>query len=153
MSLQARPPDETLIPLSDGDWILVKKWLTAGDANKVYARMVKGMRAGETKPDGTSAHIIDYDIEQMGGLSQAVAYLLDWSAKAPDGQPLPLRDARGELSTRLIEEGLLVLPPEAFKEITDAISEHVRKMDAEREARKNAPGSESASPAISPSAA
>src|SRR5262245_7939061 len=149
MSLQVRPPEDCIIQLSDGDWILVKKWLTAGEANKVFSRMVKHMRSGEPNAQGESRPDIDYDIEQMGGLSQAVAYLLDWSAKGPDGKPLVIRDQ----SPRVIEEMLLALPQDAYKDITDAIGEHVKKMEAERVARKNAPASESGSPAISPSAA
>jgi hypothetical protein len=143
MSLQVRPPEDTILQLSDGDWILVKKWLNAGEANKIFTRMVKKMGPGETQPDGTTRADIEYDVEQMGGLSQAVAYLLDWSAKDPVGKPLVIRDK----SPREVEEALLALPQEAYREITEAIGNHAKRMETE----KNVPSGETASPATSPS--
>jgi hypothetical protein len=141
MALQIRPPEDTLLQLSDGDWILVKKWLNAGENNKVFARMVKTMKTGEPDKDGKAKPDVEYDIEQMGGLSQAVAYLLDWSAKDPEGKPIVIRDK----SPREIEEALLALPAEAYKEITEAVDAHTKRMEAERTERKNSPvpGSES----------
>jgi hypothetical protein len=133
MALQVRPPEDALISLSDGDWILVKKWLTAGENNKVFARMVKTMKTGEPDKDGKAKPDVEYDIEQMGGLSQAVAYLLDWSAKDPEGKPMVIRDK----SPRDVEEMLLMLPADAYKEITEAIDAHVKRMEAERTAPKN----------------
>lgn len=146
MALQVRPPEDALLSLSDGDWILVKKWLTAGENNKVFARMVKTMKTGEPGADGKAKPDIDYDIEQMGGLSQAVAYLLDWSAKDSDGKPIVIRDK----SPREVEEALLALPAEAYKEITEAIEAHTKRVEVERTAPKNAPsGNESNSTSIS----
>jgi len=147
MALQVRPPEDCILQLSDGDWILVKKTLTAGESNKVFSRMVKRMKSGEAQADGTSRPEVEYDIEQMGGLSQAVAYLLDWSAKDTNGKPIVIRDK----SPREIEESLLALPQDAYKEITEAISEHVKRTDAEREARKNGQTSEIVSLPTSPS--
>lgn len=140
MALKVRPPEDDVLQLSDGDWILVKKWLTAGENNKVFARMVKTMKTGEPDKDGKAKPDIDYDIEQMGGLSQAVAYLLDWSAKDSDGKPIVIRDK----SPREIEEALLALPAEAYKEITEAIDAHTKRVEAELTERKNEVGKSSA---------
>jgi hypothetical protein len=144
MALQVRPPEDTLLSLSDGDWILVKKWLNAGESNKVFSRMVKTMKAGDPGKDGKSKADVEYDLEQMGGLSQAVAYLLDWSAKDAEGKPIVIRDK----SERDVEQALLALPAEAYKEITNAIDEHVKQMEVELTALKNARAGASVSPAI-----
>jgi DsbC/DsbD-like thiol-disulfide interchange protein len=77
-------------------------------------------------------------------LSQAVAYLLDWSAKDAEGKPIVIRDK----SERDVEQALLALPAEAYKEITNAIDEHVKQMEVELTALKNARAGASVSPAI-----
>jgi hypothetical protein len=148
MSLQVRQPEDTLIQLSDGDWILVKKWLNAGEANKVKTRMIKSMKAGETGTDGKAKADMEFDIDQMGGLSQAIEYLLDWSAKDPDGKPIVIRNQPPDF----IQGALLGLPQDAYDEVIKAVEDHVAKMEAERVERKNVQASSSESSSISPSA-
>ena len=62
-------PELVRIDLTLGDWILIKKRLTAGEQRRVFARMVKTMKAGEG---------IEIDPERAG-LSNLVEYLVDWS--------------------------------------------------------------------------
>ena len=144
MSLQVRRPEERILNLSDGDWILVKKYLNAGEAQDVFTRMVKAVKAGETDKDGNTKADVNYDIGQMGGLSEAVEYLLDWSAKDPDGKPIVIRDRPAEE----IEASLKSLPAEAFREISKAIDRHKQEMEAEL---KNAQAGATESPATSTS--
>jgi hypothetical protein len=106
------------------------------------------MKAGEPGEDGKTKPDVEYDIAQMGGLSQAVTYLLDWSAKDPSGKPIMIAGK----SADDVANALLALPQEAYKEITDAIDEHVKKVEAERQERKNGLGIVSESNPISSSA-
>lgn len=152
MSLQVRPPEDLLLKLADGDWIVVKKRLTAGETQKVFARMVESVEPGEEGEDGKTKARMKFDIGQMGGLSQCVEYLLDWSAKDADGKILPMRDKRGELSPRLIQAGLESLPHDAFKEISDAIESHIKAMEEEIAGQKKASAGETVSSATSSSA-
>jgi hypothetical protein len=144
---QVRPPDDgQIIQLSHGHFIIVKKWLTAGEYNQTFKRMVKSMKTGESDKDGKSKADIEYDIEQMGGLSQAVEYLLDWSMKDLDGKPIVIVGKTPEYR----QHALLSLPPEGYQAITKAIDAHVEKMKAESEDPKNEL-SGSDTPATSPS--
>jgi len=149
MALQVRRPEDTIIQLTDGEWILVKKWLNAGESHEVFSRMVKSVKAGELDAAGNPTTDMNFDIAQMSGISKAVVYLLDWSAKDPDGKQIVIRDK----SPREVESALKSLPLDAFKEISAAIDAHEQKMDAELAAKKNGLATESASSATSPSVA
>ena len=149
MALQVRRPDDIVLQLSDGEWILVKKWLTAGESHQVFARMVKTLKQGQPDDAGKPTADMNFDIAQMGGMSKAVAYLLDWSAKDPEGKPIVIRDR----SAREVETALNSLPPEAFKEISEAIDAHEKRMEQELAALKNAPATGKESSAPSPSVA
>jgi hypothetical protein len=132
-------PETVRLPLSDGDWIEVKKRLTAGEARAVMGRMVKTMTPGEK---------IELDPLQVGR-SKALEYLVDWSLIGPDGKSLVIRDQSREAIGQLLDS----LDEDSFAEITKAIETHEKAMEAERDEEKNAPDGASASSAISPSVA
>ena len=136
-------PQEVQIALSDGDWIRVKKRLTAGEAREQFARIVKDAPGGE-RPTLDSVGV---------GLSRILAYLLDWSLVDEKGHVLPLRNSRGELAPDVMTASINSIDPESFKEILQAIEAHEEAMDAERTAEKNDQAGENKSPAISLSAA
>jgi len=127
-------PDVTKLEISGGDWLLVKKRLTAGETRKIFARMVKTMTPGEK---------IEVDPLQVGR-SQAVEYLVDWSFVE-----LPIRGK----SSGEIGDAMDLLDMESFNEVVQAIGDHEKRMEDERTAEKNVPADESTSPAISSSAA
>lgn len=109
MSRFVRPESEKL-EISGGDWLLVKRRLTAGEQRHAFARVVKRSTIGEK---------LELDPEVMG-LEKIVAYLLDWSLKDDTGQVVPVRDE----PTRSVEASLLALDPASFREIFEAISAH-----------------------------
>lgn len=141
MSLQVRRPEDLIIQLSDGDWIRIKKFLNAGESQDVLARMVRGVKAGETSESGQTRAQMDFDITQMGGLSKAVEYLIDWSAKGPDGKEIIIRDK----SKSDVEAALKSITSEGFKEITDAIDAHEKAMEVEVQEKKRTPVGEATS--------
>jgi hypothetical protein len=109
-------PDIVRLPLSDGDFIDIKKELNAGENRRVFARLVKDMHAGEK---------IQLEPEQVG-LTKVVEYLIGWSFTDGNGKPVD------------VSEGAIQnLDQDTFTEITKAIDAHEEKMDAERTARKN----------------
>lgn len=130
-------PETVRLPLSDGDWIEVKKRLTAGEARAVMGRMVKTMTPGEK---------IELDPLQVGR-SKALEYLVDWSLIGPDGKSLAIRDQSRSAIGPLLDS----LDEESFGEITKAIDDHEKAMEAERDEEKNAQDGANASSAISPS--
>ena len=103
-------PETVKLDLSHGDWLLVKKRLTAGEQRHAFARIVKKMELGEKTqidPEAT-------------GLATMVAYLLDWSLCDDTGAGVPIRDQPASL----VEAALLALDPDSFREIHDAIQAH-----------------------------
>lgn len=120
------------LPLSDGDWIIVKRRLNVGDARDEFARRYE-------YPEGGGPPRVR--LSQIG-FSQVVAYLLDWS--------LPEMPIRG-LSPDALDTVLRNLAPEDFAEIQTAIEDHIDDLDAQRAAEKKTPTGASTSPATSPS--
>ena len=115
--------DEDLrIPISRGDWLLVRKHLTAGDERDIQVHTVKSSIAGE-KPE--------LDLGQLG-YSQAAGYLLDWSITDADDKPVVIRDRPyAEVVAKLRAQ-----TPESVAEILEAIQAHDAAMRAERDFQK-----------------
>jgi len=99
MSLRVRRPETIRIALSDGEWILVKKYLTAGEQRAIFRRMMR---------DGVTGDQID---SVRVGWSKMVGYLLDWSATDPDGKLIAIHDK----SEDEIGAALDAMPVDAFK--------------------------------------
>lgn len=108
-------PETIRIPISQGDWLLVKKYLTAGERRRSLARMVKTMSPGSKT---------ELDPEQVG-LSETVEYLVDWSF------PESIRNEPSDVMAAI----LLSFDPESFGEILAAIQAHEQRMQAEKNAR------------------
>jgi hypothetical protein len=103
-----------------GDWLVVKKHLTAGENRAMFAGM---MRA-----DGEAIDRVKV------GLSRIVAYLLDWSIEDADGKPVVIRDQ----PTNVVASALDALEPDSYREILTAIEAHEEAMEKAREQEKNA---------------
>jgi hypothetical protein len=136
-------PQEIQLSLSDGDWIRVKKRLTAGEAREQFARIVKDAPGGE-RPTLASMQV---------GISRILAYLLDWSLTDEKGMVLPLRNGRGELAVDVMTASLNSIDPDSFSEILSAVEAHEEAMEKEREVEKNSQATASNSSAISTSVA
>lgn len=127
-------PEIVRLPLSEGQWITVKRRLSAGEQREYYARMmmqgIEPMRADPLKV----------------GLALVAAYLLDWSLIDDDGEPVTI----AQQPIEIVESAINLLEPERFGEIHAAIAEHERTQAAARAEEKKGQGGESKSLAISP---
>lgn len=117
---RVRKPEQHRINLSLGDWLIVKKHLTAGDRRA----MMRRMRSAGVGP-------MDYDTSRVG-LAKILTYLLDWSILDADGNVIDIRDKPQEF----VEGALDSLEPESFTEILQAIDAHDEAMEKEREEEK-----------------
>jgi len=136
MSSRMRRPETVRLEISRGDWLIVKKHLTAGESRGMLGNMLRlGARLSDTAVDPTKV-----------GLSRIVAYLLDWSITDADDKPVVIREQPFDVVAAAVDN----LEPEAFAEILAVIEAHETAMEEERQ--KN-PHGESAPSAISPSAA
>jgi hypothetical protein len=124
MGSRYRRQEEHRLDISDGDWLLVRKHLTAGEERDAQARVIKSgsFKQGE-KPE--------LDLEHLG-ISQAVSYLIDWSITDADDKPIRIRDQ----SYAFVAAALRNQTPESLREILDAIQAHDGAMTAEREIQK-----------------
>jgi hypothetical protein len=131
MGSRYRKQEEVRLELSGGDWLLVRKHLTAGEEREAHARVIKaGTFVHGSKPE--------LDPEQLG-IAQAVSYLLDWSITDADDQPIRIRDqAYGFVAAALKNQ-----TPESLREILEAIQAHDAAMLEAREQEKKDPGGKS----------
>src|SRR5262249_13179874 len=109
-------PEAVTIPLTDGDWIIVRRRLNTAETREMFTRRY------EFGPD----NLPRVNLRQVG-VSKVTAYLIDWS--------FPELPIRGVTITEL-EAALGKLEPEDFAEIQTAIEEHEFLQEQEREAQK-----------------
>jgi hypothetical protein len=120
MSRFVRPETRTLT-LANGDQLIVRARLTAGEQREQFARMYTQGPNGQVH-----RNLLMIDV----GL--VIAYLLDWNLKDDAGQLVPIRD----LSAADLHQVLNQLDPVSFDEIQKAIEAHEQAMQAEREDQK-----------------
>lgn len=130
---RVRQPESVQLSISEGDWILVKKHLTAGEQRRIYARMYRSLGTG----------VVEVDPVQTG-LSLIVEYLLDWSLT---------HAVVREQAAEAVIQALDALPPEDFDEIKVAVEAHDEAMRQLRAQEKKLRNGATALSAISTSAA
>lgn len=130
-------PETVRLPISEGDFIDVKKRLNHGESDDYFARIAPYTNPGEP---------IRMETRQIR-TSKVLAFLLGWSL-TQKGTPIPYAIDMPD-NARLAT--LNSLYPDTFTEIFKAIDAHEDRIAAEDAAAKNGKGGAIASPAISPS--
>jgi len=126
-------PETIQIPISDGDYIVVKKRLNYGESTKAKATIVKDFHAdGRVTPD--------FEVVEI---AQVLAYLVEWSLVDEHGQQIPIDTHQKRLAAINAQDTATI------RELIDAVDAHVKAMDEERAAEKNVTAGETASPATS----
>jgi hypothetical protein len=136
MAWQTERPQTVKIENGRGDWVLLKKRLTAGERHDQLAMLTSGSPLDELRVNRLKV-----------GLSKMVAYLVDWSVTDPDGKPIEILYQAPDV----VEQALRNLPQDVFTEILELIDKHDDAMDAARSAEKNGQAGESSSSPDSPS--
>ena len=132
-------PESDRLPLSNGDWILVRRRLNTGQQRAHLHRCT-------AVDDDDGVRRID---SLDHGLSTVVAYLLDWSLTDAAG-PIPLRDETGRPFDPTALAALVDnLDPDDFTEIKAAIEAHRDKQTADRADAKKKAGRPTSSPTAS----
>jgi len=130
-------PDVLRLPISGGDFLIVKRRLTAGEQREAYARMYP--------PNATNGKR-EVDPLQIG-ISMVLAFLVDWSLTDDEGRPVEIKGQPIEV----VRSALDALDPESYAEIRAAIDDHEAAMARERDELKKIRDGERESLAISPS--
>ena len=136
MSSRMRRPETVKLDITRGDWLLVKKHLTAGEQRAIFSRMMR---------EGISGDRID---AIRVGWAKMVGYLLDWSITDADDKPVVIMDR----SEDEIGAALDALDTDSFAEILKAVETHEKAMEKERASQKKILTGGRASSATSPSA-
>lgn len=129
-------PDDTILKISNGDTLTVRRRLNHGEQSQMFERMYLAGVDGRVHLNVLAT-----------GIAIVTAYLIDWSLTGEDGRVRVIRDQPIEVVTAALNE----LSPEDFGEIRAAIEAHERAMAAERSAAKKIHDGETDSVATSPS--
>lgn len=106
-------PTTTKLPLSDGDWIEVKRRITYEEQEALNAASVK--RESLAPGAGIQMDLATYNIERLA------MWLVDWSFEDEAGAVVPCdRDA------------IKLLDPATAKEVDAALTAHIAGLEAER---------------------
>ena len=103
------------LPLSDGDWVLVRAELTYGQQRRLAASGLTGVDATVTSGDRLKVDLAAYDLERLG------TWLLDWSFTDGDGDHIILTRERIE-----------ALHPDTAGEINAALDTHIEALEAKK---------------------
>ena len=114
-------PEVVRLDLAEGDWIDVKKFLTAGEEARMNGAGLRQM----TQEDGKAAFTLDFERLR---LAQVAAYVVAWS----------FVDAKGN-QTKPTPENVSALSGDVLKEIGDAIDTHLQRMEEEKKRPTSAP--------------
>ena len=129
-------PEAVTLPLSDGDWILVKRQLNAGEQRTMFVRMM--MKTPEAFNGGPPQEPRIDPAEVM--LSTILTYLVDWSFVDDTGARVVIFRQPIEV----VRAALDAIDVESYKEIVDAVQTHADALTAEAEALKANPTGEHA---------
>ena len=110
-------PAEVRIAISDGDYLIVKNRLNAGETLDMYARM----RGADEKVDPLKF-----------GHAVIGAYLLDWSITDDDGRVVSIRNQPPDV----VAGALTNLEYPDYQEILAAIQAHEQTIAAARQEKK-----------------
>ena len=124
MSRFVRPQTRTLT-LANGDHLIVRERLTAGEQRAHVARMYPTDAAGVPRRDPL-----------MFRVAAVLAYLLDWNLRDDAGNAVLIRDLAAADLLQVLDS----LETDSFDEIYDAIAAHDAAMTTEREQQKKTDG-------------
>ena len=136
MSIRVRKPATVRLDLSEGDHLLVKEDLTAGEYRELMRASARPVMV--TQASAAAAPTMELD-PVAAGVATVLAYLLDWSFCDADGRKIPVADQPRELVRAALDN----IDADAYMEVQKAIQEHqaARKaaIDAEKKTRSGAP--------------
>lgn len=123
MSVRMRRPATARLELSQGDYLIVKQHLTAGEHHD-------WIRAS-TRPVALGGPGIELD-PVAAGVALVLAYLLDWSFQDAEGRPLVIADQ----PPQVVQSALNHIDADAYMEVQTAIQQHQAAMTAVVEDQK-----------------
>ena len=134
MSIRVRRPDTDRLEISEGDYLIVKRDLTAGEFREMIRRSTRPMVV--TAAGAAPAMELD---PTAAGVAVVIAYLIDWSFADVDGRKLAIADQ----PANVVRAALDSIDASAYLEVQRAIQEHQRAraaaLDEEKKTRNGEP--------------
>ena len=127
MSIRVRRPATERLELSQGDFLIVKQDLTAGEYRAFLRAATKPMALAA----GGATPAMELD-PIAAGEAMVLAYLLDWSFQDADGRPLVIADQ----PPAVVRAALDHLDHASYMEVQRAIQAHQAATEAATEAEK-----------------
>jgi hypothetical protein len=113
MSIRVQRPDTDRLTLSSGDWLLVKRYLNAGEMNEVARAVLTPTAVGATAAPMTIDPV-------TGPIAWVMAYLLDWSFQHADGSALAIAGQ----PPAVVRAALQTITFDTYTEVVQAVSAH-----------------------------
>jgi hypothetical protein len=130
-------PQVERLPLSDADWIELKRDLTVGEEKDISLLAMRELSQG----DGAVKFTMDY---QLVPFAKAVIYLVGWSFHNAKG-PVKLEDDQRKRLSQL-----RALDRDTWDEIDAAIQRHEENVAAQKKSSTGTSGIETSSPSAAP---
>lgn len=118
MGIRVRRPATERLELTEGDYLLVKQDLTAGEYRELMRAAAKPVTVVAVT-SGMPTPTMELD-PIAAGLSTVMAYLLDWSFTDADGRPLVIADQ----PPAIVRAALDNIDSDAYMEVQRAILAH-----------------------------
>ena len=134
-------PDTVRLELRDGDFLIVRKQLNAGEYHDMFARVMKPLQPDDRPRDAATQIQMD---PMRASRAEVLAYLVDWSFVDDTGAPITLRGQ----SPDFIEAALRNIDLDTYNEIVAAVQAHERQNQTARLERTGNPTGALASLAI-----
>ncbi len=115
-------PEEVRLPLSDGDYLDVKKTLNAGEYRQLLYAQFKD----------TDGDTIRLDHAKVG-IAKLLAYILGWSFSGKDGRPEAYNLEQPEEIRRALIDNL---DQDTYRELLAAVNAHEAAQEQALEAKK-----------------
>ena len=114
MGIRMRRPATERLPLTDGDFLIVKQDLTAGEYREL-------MRASAKPVTITGTGATSFELDPVAaGVAMVQAYLLDWSFTDPDGRTIAIANQ----PPAVVKAALDAIDSDAYLEVQSAIQAH-----------------------------
>jgi len=127
MSIRVRRPATARLELSQGDYLIVKQDLTAGE----YREFLRAASKPVTLTAGAATPGFELD-PIAAAVAMVLAYLLDWSFGDADGRPLVIADQ----PVAVVRAALDHIDQASYMEVQTAIQLHQAARTAADEAEK-----------------
>lgn len=126
MSIRVRRPTTDRLELSDGDTLIVKRDLTAGEYRDLMRASTRPLQVTPSDVGTATTGLMEID-PIAAGLATVMAYLLDWTFLDADGHKLVIADQPPEL----VRAALANIDSDAYMEVQRAILDHQARRAAD----------------------